>query len=70
MEELKIKKLLLAVQKNDFEHFKELLSSCEKDYNFQASSTREAFSVNHLRNTSGDSALHIAARHGSLTILK
>ncbi|KAJ6637022.1 Ankyrin repeat domain-containing protein 16 [Pseudolycoriella hygida] len=55
----KIKLMFLSIQKDNFDQFQQCLEECTKDDN-----------VNNLRNSSEDSALHVAAQNGRLSILR
>lgn len=58
--EHKIKLLFLAIQKDNLDQFYTYFEECAQFFN----------NVNHLRNRSEDSALHVAAQHGRLSILR
>lgn len=55
----KIKLMFLAIQRNDFDQFQTLFEECT-----------QSLDVNNLRNTSEDSAVHVSAQHGRLSILR
>lgn len=55
----KIKLLFLAIQKDNVDQFQAYYEECAKHSD-----------VNNLRNTSEDSAVHVAAQHGRLLILR
>ncbi len=56
----RIKLMFLAIQKDNFEQFQTYFEECSKDSDVN----------NGLRNTSEDSAVHVAAQHGRMSILR
>lgn len=59
MKAKEIKSMFLAIQRDNFDQFQTYFEECT-----------QFTDVNNLRNTSEDSAVHVAAQHGRLSILK
>lgn len=55
----RIKLMFLAIQKDNFDQFETYFKECSNN-----------FDVNNLRNISENSAVHVAAQHGRLSILR
>lgn len=51
--------MFLAIQRDNVDQFQTYFEECT-----------QSFDVNNLRNTSEDSAIHVAAQHGRLSILR
>lgn len=66
----KIKLMLLAIQKDNFDLFQTHFEECVKDID-KKNITNPSNIINNLRrNTSEDSAVHIAAQYGRISILR
>lgn len=65
----KIKLMLLAIQNDNFDQFQTYFKQCKEGIDSKFVKTPSDI-INTLRSTSEDSAVHIAAKWGRLSILR